>query len=164
MLIFLIALTFCGTMIYAALSDLLFMKISNIACLFLAAGFVILAPFAGLSFQSILLHLAAGIVVIIVCFGLFYLNAMGGGDAKLISATALWTGFSASLIQYLLISAIAGGILTVLILLLRKLVNRNKIVHIAFLYRLTNPAKGIPYGIALAIAGLWIYPQLAIAG
>jgi len=164
MLTFLIALTFCGTMIYAALSDLLFMKISNIACLFLAAGFVILAPLAGLSFQSVLLHLAAGAVVILVCFSLFTINAMGGGDAKLISATALWTGFSASLAQYFLISAIAGGILTVLILLLRKLVNRNKITHIAFLYRLTDPAKGIPYGIALAIAGLWIYPQLAIAG
>lgn len=164
MLTFLIALTFCGTMIYAALSDLFLMKISNIACLFLAAGFIILAPLAGLSLQSILLHLAAGIGVIIICFGLFTINAMGGGDAKLISATALWTGFSASLVQYLLISAITGGILTVLILLLRKLVNRNKIAHIAFLYRLTDPTKGIPYGIALAIAGLWIFPQLTIAG
>ena len=164
MLTSLIALTFCGTMLYAAISDLLFMKISNIACLFLAAGFIILAPLTGLPFQSILLHLAAGVVVLIVCFGLFFINAMGGGDAKLISATALWTGFSGGLVQYLLISAIAGGILTVLILLLRKFINRNKIAHIAFLYRLTDPAKGIPYGVALAIAGLWIYPHLTIAG
>ncbi|MDM7849681.1 A24 family peptidase [Pseudochrobactrum kiredjianiae] len=164
MLTLLIALTFCGTMIYAALSDLLFMKISNIACLFLAAGFILFAPITGLPLQTILLHLAVGAVALIVCFGLFFINAMGGGDAKLISATALWAGFSTSLVQYLLISAIAGGILTIIILLLRKLINRSKIAHIAFLYRLTDPTIGIPYGIALAFAGLWIYPQLSIAG
>lgn len=164
MLPFLIALTFCGTMTYAAVSDLLFMKISNFTCLFLAGAFILLASFYGLPVKDILLHLVAGVATLIICFGLFYLNAMGGGDAKLISATAIWTGFSVALVQYLLISAIAGGILTLLILLLRKCINRSKIEHIAFLYRLTDPAKGIPYGIALAIAGLWIYPQLPIIG
>lgn len=164
MLALLIALIFCGTMIYAAISDLLFMKISNIACLFLATSFIILALLYGLPLKDIGLHIIAGSVVLIICFGLFSINAMGGGDAKLISATALWTGFSMVLVQYLLISAITGGILTLCILLLRRLVNRNKIEHIAFLYRLTDPAKGIPYGIALAIAGLWIYPNLVLAG
>lgn len=162
MLTLLIALTFCGTMLYAAISDLLFMKISNFTCLFLAGGFIILAPFTGLPFQIILLHLSIGAAALIICFGLFMLNAMGGGDAKLIAATAVWTGFSESLAQYLLISAVAGGILTLCILLLRQRVNRDKIKQIAFLYRLTDPAKGVPYGIALAIAGLWIYPHLPI--
>lgn len=162
MLAFLIAMIFCGTMIYAAISDLLFMKIRNIACLFLAASFLVLAPLYGLPAKDILLHIAAGATALAVCFALFSINAMGGGDAKLISATVLWTGFSASLADYLLISALAGGILTLCILLLRKLINRSKIKDIAFLYRLSDPQKGIPYGIALAIAGLWIYPDLAL--
>ena len=162
MLAFLTALIFCGTMIYAAISDLLFMKIHNIACLFLAAAFLVLATLYGLPVKDILLHITAGITVLAICFALFFINAMGGGDAKLISATALWTGFSASLADYLLISALAGGILTLCILLLRKFIDRSKIEHIPFLYRLSDPKKGIPYGVALAIAGLWIYPALPI--
>ncbi len=162
MLAFLTALIFCGTMIYAAISDLLFMKICNIACLFLAAAFLVLAPLYGLPIKDILLHIAAGGTALTICFALFSINAMGGGDAKLISATALWTGFSASLADYLLISALAGGILTLCILLLRKFIDRSKIEHIPFLYRLSDPKKGIPYGVALAIAGLWIYPALPI--
>lgn len=162
MLAFLTALIFCGTMIYAAASDLLFMKIRNIACLLFAAAFLVLAPLYGLPTKDILLHITAGITVLAICFALFFINAMGGGDAKLISATALWTGFSVSLIDYLLISALAGGILTLCILLLRKFIDRSKIEHITFLYRLSDPQKGIPYGIALAIAGLWIYPDLAL--
>lgn len=164
MLTLLIALTFCGTMLYAAVSDLLFMRISNIACLFLATSFILFAPLVEIPFQTILLHLSVGLVALAICFGLFMLNAMGGGDAKLIGATVVWTGFSPSLVQYLLISAIAGGILTLCVLLMRKLINREKIKNIDFLYRLTDPAKGIPYGIALAIAGFWIYPLLPIAG
>ncbi|MBX8782207.1 peptidase [Ochrobactrum sp. GRS2] len=162
MLAFLTALIFCGTMIYAAVSDLLFMKIRNIACLLFAAAFLVLAPLYGLPVKDIFLHIAAGAIALAICFALFFINAMGGGDAKLISATALWTGFSVSLADYLLISAITGGILTLCILLLRKLIDRSKIEHIAFLYRLSAPKKGIPYGIALAIAGLWIYPDLAL--
>ncbi|WP_376709485.1 A24 family peptidase [Pseudochrobactrum lubricantis] len=162
MLAFLTALIFCGTMIYAAISDLLFMKIHNIACLFLAAAFLVLAPLYGLPTKDVFLHIAAGAIALAICFALFFINAMGGGDAKLISATALWTGFSVSLADYLLISAITGGILTLCILLMRKLIDRSKIEHIAFLYRLSDPKKGIPYGIALAIAGLWIYPDLAL--
>lgn len=160
MLTFLIALSFCGTMIYAAISDLLIMKISNIACLFLAASFLIFAPLYGLPLQDVLFHILAGFSALIICFGLFSLNAMGGGDAKLISATVLWTGFSTGLVDYLLISAILGGVLTLAILVLRKSINRARIQHIGFLYRLTDPAKGIPYGIALGFAGLYIYPKL----
>lgn len=162
MLTYLIALSFCGTMIYAAISDLLIMKISNIACIFLAISFLILAPLNGLPIQAVLFHILAGAAALVICFGLFSINAMGGGDAKLISATALWTGFSVSLVDYLLISAITGGILTLVILMMRKLIDRTRIEHIGFLYRLTDPKKGIPYGIALAIAGLWIYPKLPL--
>lgn len=162
MLTYLIALSFCGTMVYSAVSDLLIMKISNIACLFLAVSFLILAPLYGMPLQDLLFHILAGATALIICFGLFSINAMGGGDAKLISATVLWTGFSVSLADYLLISALAGGVLTLVILMMRKVVNRPRIEHIGFLYRLTDPKKGIPYGIALAIAGLWIYPKLPL--
>ncbi len=160
MLHLLIALCFCGTMIYAIVSDLFTMTIRNNACLLLAAGFFILAPLNGLSWQATGWHTVAGFIALAICFGLFLLRAMGGGDAKLISATVLWTGFSPALADYLLISAIAGGVLTLLILLLRKLCDRSKLEKISFLYRLSAPTEGIPYGIALGIAGLLIYPKL----
>ncbi len=54
-----------------------------------------------------------------VCFILFVLNIMGGGDAKLLTALALWFGLTPSLLVFLVNVAFAGGILTLLILAIR---------------------------------------------
>ncbi len=44
---------------------------------------------------------------------------MGGGDAKLIAATALWFGPNVSLMDYLVMVSILGGVLTLTIILYR---------------------------------------------
>ncbi len=84
----------------AAISDLLTMTIPNRVSAILLASFLIVAPLAGLSPQGIALHLMAGLVVFSVCFSLFAMNVMGGGDAKLLTAAAVWFGWNQALMLF----------------------------------------------------------------
>jgi prepilin peptidase CpaA len=100
----------------------------------------------------------ASIVVLAVCFSFFAFGWMGGGDAKLASATALWLGF-AHLPKYLFYTAIIGGALTLVLLKLRTWPLPASLVGTRWAERLHAANAGVPYGIALAAAGLTVYPQ-----
>jgi len=84
----------------------------------------------------------------------FYLGMMGGGDVKLAAALALW--FSpASTIKFLVIMSLAGGLLTVVVLVL----HRIKPGQIKNSDGETNSKPEVPYGVAIAIGALWILAQ-----
>ena len=87
-------LVFPALMAYAAASDLFTMTIPNRALAAPGGGLRGLrARSAGHAGARILLHLAAGAAVLAVAFALFAFGWIGGGDAKLAAATALWLGF-----------------------------------------------------------------------
>ena len=153
-------LIFPALMAYAAASDLLTMTIPNRLSLALVAGFAAFAILAGLSMQAVLLHLGAGAAMLAASFALFAFGWIGGGDAKLAAATALWLGFG-SLVEYLFVASLAGGALTLAVLVLRKLPLPAFAVRWDWLARLHEPKTGVPYGIALAAAALFVYPQTA---
>jgi prepilin peptidase CpaA len=148
-------------MAYAATSDLVSMTISNGLCLALVASFAIGAGLLGLSVAEIGWHLAAGTLVLVVTFGLFAAGWIGGGDAKLAAATALWFGFD-QLGWYLMIAGAFGGLLTVLILLFRAQPLPAPAAHWSWARRLHRANEGVPYGIALASAALLVLPQTLI--
>jgi prepilin peptidase CpaA len=154
-------LVFPALMAYAAASDLLTMTIPNRLSLALVAAFAIFAVASGLAWQAALLHLAAGAAVLAVCFVLFALGWIGGGDAKLAAASALWLGFD-TLIEYFFVASVAGGVLTLAILALRKLPLPVMAPGWGWLSRLHHPKTGVPYGIALSAAALMVYPHTAI--
>ncbi len=148
-------------MAYAAFSDLLTMTISNFVSLALIVLFFILALSLGMPSGEIGLHVAAGALTLGVAFIMFVLGWIGGGDAKLASATALWFGFD-HLFDYSVYAAIFGGLLTIAILILRGHPLPRLLVKQAWLAHLHEKDAGIPYGIALAIAGLLLYPETSI--
>lgn len=156
---FAILLIFPAMMAFAAASDLFTMTISNRVSLILVAGFLVLAFLTGMSWPVIGMHLAAGFMVLSVCFVCFALGWMGGGDAKLAASTALWLGW-AQLLDYAVYASLFGGLLTIGLLALR-----GAPLHPPFLLRegwyarMTDAKTGIPYGIALAAAGLALYPS-----
>src|SRR6188508_2883702 len=113
-------LLFPALMAFAASSDLFTMTISNRVTLVLVAGFFALALFTGMSFDAVLWHMAAAAAVLAVTFTFFAQGWIGGGDAKLAAATALWLGF-AHLLDYLLYASLFGGVLTLALLQFRKL-------------------------------------------
>jgi prepilin peptidase CpaA len=149
---------FPAVMVLAAVSDLFTMKISNRISLSLLAGFVLLAAFGGMSLHAISMHVAAGFAVLTVAFACFAFGWIGGGDAKLVAATALWFGFD-HLLVYLVYAAVVGGTLALLLLSFRNWPLPVALLSQDWAQRLHDRKSGIPYGVALAIAALLIYPE-----
>jgi prepilin peptidase CpaA len=150
-------LFFPSLMAFAASSDFLTMTISNRVSLLLAAGFCGLALATGMPLEDIGFHVLAGAVVLIAGFLCFTKGWIGGGDAKLAAATSLWFGF-AHLYDFVLFASVLGGILTLLLLTFRSWPLPPWFGRIECVERLHDKDCGVPYGIALAAAGLLIYP------
>nr|WP_276562503.1 prepilin peptidase [Hoeflea prorocentri] len=142
---------------FAAISDALTMTIPNRVSVILLATFAIVAPIAGLPWQDYAMHFAAGLIVFVVCFGLFGIGVMGGGDAKLLTATAVWFGLNMELLDFLVAVAMIGGLLTILLVICR--LPAFAIYRFGPVSHLLEPKAGIPYGIAIGIAALICYPQ-----
>ena len=151
-------LFFPALMAFAAASDLFTMTISNRVSLALAAGFLALALASGMAPSDILMHLAAGSVVLVGAFACFAFGWIGGGDAKVAASAALWFGF-AHLLNYLLYASLFGGVLTLLLLQFRQWPLPYALVGQPWLLKLHAKESGIPYGIALAVGALMIYPE-----
>lgn len=155
----LIFVVFPFCMAYAAISDMLSMTIANRVSLVLLVTFAVVAPFTGMDWAAYGWHFAAGALVLSVTFALFAMGGMGGGDAKLLAATSVWMGFGFPLFYYLLVSAVIGGLLTLTILSFRSspisvFTSRNM-----FLRHFADADAGVPYGVALGLAGLIAYPE-----
>ncbi len=140
----------------AALSDLLTMTIPNRLTLALAVAFPVAALAIGLPPAAAAWHVAAGAVVLAGGFGMFAAGWIGGGDAKLAAAAALWIGME-TLMPWLLVTALFGGALTIGLLLVRQLPLPMALARHDWAMRLHAPQTGIPYGIALAAGGLWVF-------
>ena len=95
---------------------------------------------------SMALQLGLALLVLAVCASLFALGMLGGGDAKLLAALALWVP-PAVFADLLLVMALAGGLLAAAMLAGRR--------------RMAGKPAGIPYGIAIAAGGLWVLPALS---
>lgn len=159
----LIFVVFPFCMVYAAVSDMVSMTIANRVSVILVATFAIVAPFTGMGWAEYGMHFAAGALVLGVTFSMFALGVMGGGDAKLLSATAVWTGLGMELLQYLVFGAVIGGGLTLLIVIYRGSWLSSLTGHYLFLRHFANSKVGIPYGVALGAAGLIVYPSTPLA-
>src|SRR5258705_11959758 len=83
-------LLFPALMAFAASSDLITMTISNRISLLLIAGFFVLAVMTGMPLTEIGMHVGAAAAVLVVAFVFFARGWIGGGDAKLAAATAVW--------------------------------------------------------------------------
>jgi prepilin peptidase CpaA len=151
-------LLFPALMVFAAISDLLTLTISNRISIALAVLFIAMAFACGLPATEILWHLACGVAMLIFAFGLFARGWIGGGDAKLAAATALWLGFD-HLLPYLVYASLFGGALTLALVQFRLSPLPGVLARQDWLERLHRKDAGVPYGIALAAAALAIYPE-----
>lgn len=151
-------LLFPALMAFAAASDLFTMTISNRVSLALALAFLVLAPLSGMGLYDMASHAGAGACVLAVAFACFARGWIGGGDAKVAAATALWFGFG-DLLNYLIYASLFGGALTLLLLSFRQWPLPYALCGQTWLLRLHAKESGIPYGIALALGALMVYPE-----
>ncbi len=153
-------LVFPAAMFFAAAMDLFTMTIPNRISLALIASFAIAAPLCGLPAMAYASHLGAGLLMLGIGFLMFWRGWVGGGDAKLIASAALWVGLP-QLLNYLLLVTLAGGVLAMAIMLFRSVALPPIVAVQPWAARLHDKDGGIPYGIAIAVAAIWIYPSTA---
>ena len=153
-----LVLFFPFLIIYAAASDLFSMTISNKVSLFLIGGFIIFAYAIGMGLEAFLWHWATFAIVLLIGFTLFAFGVVGGGDAKLAASTGLWLGW-AHILEYFTISALLGAVLTLMMLKFRASPLPDRIAEIDWVARLYRADNGVPYGIALGIGAVIVYPN-----
>ncbi|MEO5373566.1 MAG: prepilin peptidase [Alphaproteobacteria bacterium] len=154
---------FPAALIYGGLSDLASYRIPNWLSVVLVAWFPLAAWSAGLTLGDVLVHFGAGLTVFAAGAGLFMVGALGGGDVKLLAAAATWTGFG-HLSPFLLAVTLAGGALAMAVLILRRVPLPEAWRRKGWSRRLLTPGEGIPYGVAIAIAGVTLSARLGAAG
>ena len=103
-------------------------------------------------------HTGAAGIVLLLAFGCFARGWIGGGDAKLAAATALWLGFD-HLLPYFIYASLLGGALTLALLQFRLAPLPTWLARAQWAQRLHGQDAGVPYGIALAAAALAVYPD-----
>ena len=161
MLIDMLLLVFAGLMIAAALSDAVRYTIPNWLCGAIAILFPLAAVAAGLGWAQTGMHLLGGSLALLIGFALFAPGWIGGGDAKLFAAAALWFGWD-GLFPLLFHTAIAGGGLVLALLILRQAAPFARLP--AGWIRQTALEQGapVPYGLAIAAGVLWSLPASAL--
>ena len=154
----LLFLSFPALIVFAGSYDIFSKTISNRLCLAIVLAFLPAAVSVGMGTVEIASHASCALVMLCAGFALFSAGWIGGGDAKLFAATTLWLG-PAAMLAYSLNAALLGGALTLLLLFMRSVTLPAALLSQGWLVRLHSPNEGVPYGIALAAAGLMIYPE-----
>ncbi len=153
-----ILLIFPAAMAMAAVSDLMTMTIPNRLSLVLVLAFAVMALITQMPLVQIGWHVAAGGLMLVITFGFFAAGWIGGGDAKLAASIGLWLGWS-QLVEFAALASLLGGLLTLSILAVRSMPTHPMfLLRQDWFIRLTGKEAGIPYGIALAMAALMVYP------
>ncbi|QRM27643.1 prepilin peptidase [Microvirga sp. VF16] len=151
------SLCFVSATLWAGAMDLTTMKIRNELVLFLLGAYAAFAPLAGFGAVEIGLNAAAALAVLAGMFIFFGLGWIGGGDAKLAAVVVLWLGADRAL-PFALYMAVAGSVLTLLLLQFRAIALPAGFRRIPWVTQLHARNSGVPYGVAIAVAALLIFP------
>jgi prepilin peptidase CpaA len=144
-----LALIVAVLLLAAATEDAVRLRISNLIVLLVLVGAIVAAVLAGPE-----LSLWKNLVVFLALLGIgtpmFAAGKLGGGDVKLLAAVGLWFDFAGALWMIVAV-ALAGGVLALLVLILRSFGWSEEIRRRVVLLR---PGGGIPYGVAIAAGAL----------
>ncbi len=137
-------------------------RIPNLVSIALLAAYLAIAAALGTAWQIVAIHLACGLVVLVIGFALFELRMIGGGDAKLAAAAVIWLGVE-NLSEYVMIFSLIGGAFAVAILSLHSHDYGEGAKTVPLFRRIAEKATNrMPYGVPLGLAALLIYPHSQI--
>ncbi len=147
---------------YVVVSDFRKLIIPNWAPVALISAFMLFAA-VHLGWRAITAHLAVAAVVFAVTTAFFVAGWMGGGDVKLLAATALWMGPEHGALFTVLV-ALLGAVLASTLLLIKQhgeLMGQS-IWGFPFFRRLAELAQSgeCPYGVAIGVAALIASPPM----
>lgn len=137
-----------GALTWSAVSDVRAYRIPNWTSILIAAAYLVVGLFT--PYAPLLWSVVTGGVVLGLGLGLFALGWMGGGDVKLFSAMALWSG-PAHLAPFALLTSLAGAVLALVMLSpLRRMAPSPSAEARAM------TGQPMPYGVAIAAGGAWV--------
>ncbi|HJT43597.1 MAG TPA: prepilin peptidase [Rhizomicrobium sp.] len=148
-------------LVAAAGWDIASFTIPNFLSLALLAVFAVFAFAAELSTAVIGWHLLAGCIGLFLGFTLFALGHIGGGDAKLFAAMALWFGLK-DFLSFALVASLFGGLLALGLMLLRQCPLPAFLSRQGWMAKLHDARSGIPYGVALVAGAFILLPTTEI--
>lgn len=145
---------------YAMVADLRELRVPNWVPLAIAALFLLHSLHHGA--DDLPVHLLTGVAVLAAAFVLFVSGVFGGGDAKFLSAIALWMG-PAHLGLFVVITTLLGGVTAVALVALKKLLIMNPALedNAAIAKPLAWARAGkMPYAVPIGLAALMLGPAL----
>ena len=149
---FIVFVVFTYAMFMAAYKDATTMTIPNWISVMLFLSFLIVAPFVLDSWLVFGQHMAVGTSVFLFGFFMFAMGWLGGGDAKLMAASAFWWQWP-DLLFYVVWVTISGGIIAGLILWGRKFIP-SQVLATDWMHKMVKTQDDMPYGLALAFGGV----------
>ncbi len=157
-----LSLVFVVLVVFAMVNDYDCRRIPNPIPVGLALAFVPAGLIAGLDWTAFAIHV--GVCVGVLALGLipFSMGRLGGGDVKLMAAIGLWTGLD-GLYPFALATAVAGGIMAVIVLVLRTPPGQAILIRVPLLQKGFGMGDQLPYAVAIGLGGLAVFPRLALA-
>ena len=157
----LIAILQVGLLLCAAMTDIAARIIPNKICALLALLAITRLPFSDPSL-TLVVSIVTTALLFAILFILYARGYLGGGDVKLLSAMAVGLSFP-SLLQLLTAMSLAGGVIALLHLALRRLPRPTlPPVGSSFVRRIyatqrwrSLPRAPLPHGVAIAAGGIW---------
>ena len=151
---------FAGTMLTAAAKDATSMTIPKWISLAVIAGFIIVTPFVWHGWDVLTTHVLVGLTFFAAGFAMFAFGWLGGGDAKLMAATALWWQWDEAMI-YVVYTTMIGGVLALLLVFGRRFIP-SSVLTAQWAHHLFRDEQKRPYGLALAAGALLTLPKSQI--
>jgi prepilin peptidase CpaA len=137
--------------ILAACSDLKTFRIPNV--LVAAVALLAVTRLIVIGDPSVALYtVGASAVLLVVGFILFWQGFVGGGDAKLLTATALLVDYH-DLFSFLVFMSICGAVLSLAVLVTQWSLSRQSVVVTSPDQPQPKTKLAVPYGVAIATAG-----------
>jgi prepilin peptidase CpaA len=148
-----------GLLLYVCYTDFARLHISNKACIAVVGLFAVYSLTTAMAPIDMAWHYGAGLAIFAAGFVLYAIGLrFGAGDVKLLSALAIWTGFS-GLWPLMLVMSIVGGILAILVLGLRQFGVHQWIAAHGWHFPALELEKGksyVPYAPAMAAAFFYL--------
>ncbi len=143
--------------VMAGISDFFTLKIPNWLNAVIAVSVVPFVILAGMPLEIFAWHIIAGLVTFVVGFILFSINIIGGGDAKMLAACAVWVGWDV-LMEFAVVTVFAGAVLVIAIKVWVFFANRKDIKGMDWAKNFLSKKPQLPYGIAIAAGGVIVFP------
>lgn len=141
--------------------DVAHRRLPNLLVGMVALLYFVVAVFTKVPLTAIGVHLAVALLAFLIGALLFAARLLGGGDVKFAAAVFLWAGASLAWPTFVLIS-LAGLVVALMALASDWLVRRSPAGKLASLAKPWVAARGVPYGVAIALGALPVLASRAL--